>query len=234
MQSGMTGQMTTAPSPITTAQMQTAKTGVAKAETAKTQGQQRLDISNESISAPQQDVNGRMGVVITNKTTGHTRFEPVGVQGQQKAGSLSGSTKTMLEAAPNVKYFVNKVLGEVDQMEQGLGPAASRWREFKAGNIGLADPGFTELRTNVGLLTTLLMRMHVGARGGEYIMKHFEELLGSGKQSPENLRAALGQVGQYADQLMSEHKTATQAGQSPQGKATHRYNPTTGQIEVIR
>lgn len=117
---------------------------------------------------------------------------------------LTSATRTMVEMAPTVKYFVDKIKGEVQQNENNLGPAASRWREFKAGKIGLADPAFTGLRTNMGLLTTALMRMHVGARGGEYIMKHFQGLIDEGKQSPENLQAALDQINEYADQLIKE------------------------------
>jgi len=82
----------------------------------------------------------------------------------------------------------------VDQQEKSLGPAASRWAEFMAGKVGSPNPEFTKLRTDVGLLTTKLMRMHVGARGGQDIMHHFQEMLEVSKQSPENLRAALDEI----------------------------------------
>jgi hypothetical protein len=129
---------------------------------------------------------------------------------------LSNSTKTMVEAAPNVVMFVDKVNKELDDAASGLGPAASRWREFTAGKIGLEDTAFTQIRTNVGLLTTLLMRMHVGARGGEYIMKHFQDLVDSSKQSPANLKAALSEIKDYANSVIAEGKGGTVGGQAPQ------------------
>lgn len=127
---------------------------------------------------------------------------------------LSSTTKTMIEAAPNVITFVDKINKEIADAESGLGPIASRWKEFKAGKIGFSDPAFTALRTNVGLLTTLLMRMHVGARGGEYIMKHFTDLIDVAKQSPENLRAALNEIKDYANSLISEGKGGNQTPQT--------------------
>lgn len=83
-----------------------------------------------------------------------------------------------------------------------------------AGKVGAPNPEFTKLRTDVGLLTTKLMRMHVGARGGELMMQHFQNLIDSGKQSPENMRAALDEIDQYAKETASEKSGASQA---PQG-----------------
>ena len=50
--------------------------------------------------------------------------------------------------------------------------------------------------------------MHVGARGGEYIMKHFEDLIDQGKQDPDNLRAALQEIKTYAQSVEKEGKDA--------------------------
>jgi hypothetical protein len=122
----------------------------------------------------------------------------------------TSSTRTMAEAAPKVLTLANRVEQLVDQQEQTLGPAASRWNEFMAGKVGAPNPEFTKLRTDVGLLSTLLMRMHVGARGGEYIMKHFQDLMDSGKQSPENMRAALSEITQYAKDIQAESRGGNQ------------------------
>ena len=131
-----------------------------------------------------------------------------------KQDELTSSTKTMTEAAPRVVDFVDKINKLIDENESGLGPSASRWKEFKAGKIGLGDAAFTKLRTDVGLLTTLLMRMHVGARGGEYIMKHFQDLIDSSKQSPENLRAALGEIRSYAQDVAKDGGKGGQSSSS--------------------
>jgi hypothetical protein len=121
-----------------------------------------------------------------------------------KQDELTSSTKTMTEAAPRVLELADRVTKLIDEQVKTLGPAGSRWNEFMAGKVGAPNPEFTKLRTNVGLLTTLLMRMHVGARGGEYIMKHFQDLIDSGKQSPENLKAAIGEIRTYAQDVAKE------------------------------
>jgi hypothetical protein len=66
------------------------------------------------------------------------------------------------------------------------------------------DPAFTALRTNAALLQTALMRMHVGARGGELIMQHFKDLFDVGKQSAPNLKAALDEISHYADDVIAD------------------------------
>lgn len=177
----------------------------------------RLKLGRLTVSAPQMDASGIMGVVATDKITGETKFIPTGIKGQPKgaAGQLTSATRAMLEIAPTVKYFVDTIRKEIAENEAGLGPVASRWREFKAGKIGFADPSFIGLRTDVGLLQTALMRMHVGARGGEYIMKHFQDLINSSTQSPENLLGALTQIDKYADQLLAERTPVTQPGTAP-------------------
>jgi len=118
--------------------------------------------------------------------------------------NVTSSTRTMIEAAPKVEDFVDKIQSQIDGLQNDLGPAKGRWNEFWAGKVGTKNPKYTALRTDVGLLSTLLMRMHVGARGGEYIMKHFEDLINQGKQDPDNLRAALKEIKDYADNVIQE------------------------------
>jgi hypothetical protein len=44
----------------------------------------------------------------------------------------------------------------------------------------------------------MLTRMHMGARGGQQITKKFETMLNDSASSPENMRAALGAIRDYA------------------------------------
>jgi hypothetical protein len=116
------------------------------------------------------------------------------------------TTKTMAEAAPKVINFVNRIRPLVQKEASGLGPLAGRWSNFWAGTVGSPDPTYTELKTNIGLLSTLLMRMHVGARGGEKIMEHFKAMIDSGRQSPENLLASLKAIEDYANDIKMKPK----------------------------
>lgn len=157
--------------------------------------------------------SGKGGGTVMAPSGGGLTAKPVtGVGGEPLMPKLTSSTRTMIEAAPKVISFVDRINALIDQQEKDLGPAKSRWSEFMAGKVGAPNPEFTKLRTNVGLLQTLLMRMHVGARGGEYIMKHFTDLMDSSKQSPENMRAAMGELKQYAQDLIAESQPPTPNG----------------------
>ena len=45
------------------------------------------------------------------------------------------------------------------------------------------------------------MRMHVGARGGEHMQQHFQDLLALAHTSPENYESVLQQIRAYAQDL---------------------------------
>lgn len=129
----------------------------------------------------------------------------------------TSQTRTMAETAPKVLDLAARVEQLVDQQAKTLGPAASRWNEFMAGKVGAPNPEFTKLRTDVGLLQTALMRMHVGARGGEQMMQHFQSLIDTSKQSPENLKAALEEITAYAKAVQSEGHKGGGEGQNGGG-----------------
>lgn len=169
-----------------------------------------------------------------------SRQDRLSHQDQERTDKLAAptaATKSMIEAAPGVITLANRVKQLVDQQKANLGPASSRWAEFMAGKVGDPNPEFTKLRTDVGLLTTKLMRMHVGARGGEIMMGHFKDLIDTGKQSPENLQAALDEIIQYAQETQVEGQGGGQsspvhADAGP--KATHVYDPKTGTIKPVQ
>jgi len=143
----------------------------------------------------------------------------------------TAATRMMAETAPKVIDLIGRSRQLVTEQQKTLGPAVSRWNEFMAGKVGAPNQEFTRLRTNVGLLHTLLMRMHVGARGGERIMEHFADLLSASKQSPDNLLAAMDEIESYAKDVASlGHGKSPETGT----KASKRYNPQTGRIEEVK
>lgn len=163
------------------------------------------------------------------KALKQTAGSGVGKDGLPK---LTASTKTMVEAAPHVIELAERVEQLVKEQQATLGPAASRWQEYMAGTVGAPNPEFTKLRTDVGLLTTLLMRMHVGARGGEYIMKEFKDLMDSGRQSPENLLSALEEVRKYASDVQNTGKPPSSLPSAETG-GTVRMRAPNGQIKDV-
>ena len=140
----------------------------------------------------------------------------------------TAATRTMSETAPKVIELANRSEQLIDQQINTLGPAASRWQEFMAGKVGAPNPEFTKLRTDIGLLQTALMRMHVGARGGEKIMEHFTDLIDASKQDPQNLKAALEEIKAYADEV---GKGGGQGTADETAKAEGKGAPAVGTVE---
>jgi len=130
---------------------------------------------------------------------------------EARGEALTANTKAMVEAVPKVQELSQRIRALVDQQEQSLGPMSSRWQEFMAGKIGSPNADFTKLRTDTGLLQTLLVRMHVGARGGQQMIEHFQKLIDSSKQSPENMRAALDEIDSYAADVAKQGVDAKEA-----------------------
>lgn len=93
---------------------------------------------------------------------------------------------------------VNEDLRKLDQ-EGRLGTIASRWNEFMTGKVG-SDPEFAPLKAHMGLLSTALMQAHVGARGSEEMLKHFEQLADYKISDGPTLRKALGAEYQYVSE----------------------------------
>lgn len=80
---------------------------------------------------------------------------------------------------------------EVLDRQGKLGPLASRWNEFLAGTWGSGDPQYVSFRAKMGLANTALMNVHVGNRGGSYLLEHFENLASGEKMDGASLRSGL-------------------------------------------
>lgn len=105
---------------------------------------------------------------------------------------LSQASRTMREMATEVLPHIDRIQAEADELNKLglLGPIASRYREFIAGKIGAGEfaGGNAEtakligkFRVDAGLLTTAVMKAHIGARGSSGLLDHFSDLLGAEK-----------------------------------------------------
>lgn len=135
-------------------------------------------------------------------------------------GAVTSSTRTMVETAPKVLDLVQRVKGQINDLEKSgqLGPGMSRWNEFWSGKVGTDNPQFRAMMTNTTLLSTLLMRMHMGARGGQQIMQHFDEMIGAGHQSAANMKATLDQIELYATDVKGATPLPANYGKSNTAK----------------
>lgn len=117
--------------------------------------------------------------------------------------------------------LINKDFSQFKPGElEGLAP---RWNEFLAGTYGTADPRYVALRTHLtGLLSTALMQAHVGARGGERIMEHFQDLANAGKMSLPTMKAAVEAERQYVEEKAMRPTAAAPQGNFPPAGAKIR------------
>lgn len=130
----------------------------------------------------------------------------------------TAATRAMAESAPKVLGFVRDMRQLLDANEKQLGPLAGRWSEFKTGEIGLKNKGYAKLRAKALLLQTALMRMHVGSRGGSNMLDHFKSLVDVGMQDPENLRANLEAIEEYANEVAREGGKSETTNPQPPSK----------------
>lgn len=181
--------------------------------------------SSSTSGGSWQKIPDAMGNVkqLFNPTTKETIN--LGDYGLKIEGPTTGTTKTMIETAPKVKSLVDKAIAGLDKVGNDLGPIEGRWSDFFTGKVGTKNPDYMSLRTNVGLLSTLLMRMHVGARGSQQIMEKFDNMIGLAKQDPENMRATLEAIRSYADDVSGKHdNTNAQETKTLDGKTYVKIN----------
>jgi hypothetical protein len=107
--------------------------------------------------------------------------------------------------------------------EGKLGPAASRFQDWlnKSGSVPTSlvgfdagDPDVQRLFTKLGLSTTGLMQVHVGARGSAQMLEHFEDLAKAKGMSPQAFKAAIDTENSYVKMkamLPNTGKSQTQA-----------------------
>jgi hypothetical protein len=161
-------------------------------------------------------------------------------QGQVTAAKeqqLTSPTRTMIEMAPTVKGFVDRIQKLTEQEANGLGPLQGRWKQFWSGEVGAPNPEYAKLKTDTILMRTALLKMHVGSRGSGIMLDEFKQILDQGKDSPENMLAALGEIGAYADDLEARGKSlgvggGAGAGSNPANapQVYRAINPRTGKV----
>lgn len=89
-------------------------------------------------------------------------------------------------------------LGAFPDIESQLTTASdkifgNRWNEFMTGTLG-NDPEFAPLRVNIGMLQTLVAKLHVGSRGSVHILNHFQTLFNAKQMDRATLAAALPEL----------------------------------------
>jgi hypothetical protein len=126
--------------------------------------------------------------------------------------------------------------------EGKLGPVASRLQDWlnRGGSTltfnAAGDPDVQRLFTKLGLATTGLMQVHVGARGSAQMLEHFEDLAKAKSMSADAFLAALDVENKYIHmKAMLPNATAVRTpsnrpaptGKGANTKPTGSFDPTT-------
>jgi hypothetical protein len=159
-----------------------------------------------------------------------------GTADELKAAGATGVTK--LPAADQSKVSIARQLispnGLLTNTEKDLAAfkpeeltaIGNRWNEFEAGTLGSGDPRYIALRTDARLLSTALMQAHVGSRGSESIMEHFEGLANAGKMDGDALKTALQTERRYVTEKAMLPKASTTQPKAFSLSAWQKANPT--------
>jgi hypothetical protein len=168
----------------------------------KAVGDKKATWEKEKFAQDQENQRGREKneTTIQAANIGATSRENVAKTRAAGVGqTLTSNTRTMMETAPKVIALAEKLEALIKKNQDEIGPGEGRLNELLTGKVGADNPEFVKIRTDAGLLSTLVMRMHLGARGGSQAMAYFRDLFANSAQTPGNYLAALGELRDYAN-----------------------------------
>jgi hypothetical protein len=157
-----------------------------------------------------------------------------GAQGMTKAGAAESEKINNARSLTNVfdsddpdDLGLTQLAAKLDKQGK-LGPAATRFGEWlnkgnTAANFDAGDPDVQRLFTKLGLSTTGLAQVHVGAKGSAYIIEHFQEMADAKKMSPSAFRTALDTENRYVK--MKAMLPGSKGGKSAPSAANPQIQP---------
>lgn len=103
------------------------------------------------------------------------------------------SIKQQAQQAQDMLTLFKSVEKEIQSAKGAgkLGPLAGRLNEYMTGRVGADDPQFAKLRALGSLTASGMLKAHFGARGGQEMYKHFEDLFNTGRMTPDDLVGAM-------------------------------------------
>lgn len=103
------------------------------------------------------------------------------------------------------------MLSEIDRLKDQIGPVSGRWNEFMQGHVGMDNPDMAGLRADLLMYSSAVALMHARGRLPENLREEFDRAINAPKQSPENLKAVISKIDQWASANM--HSMGGGAGQ---------------------
>ena len=136
--------------------------------------------------------NGQGGETLQTVRPGQT----VAAGAQTAAGINAVNTPTMQQRtaagrAGTVVAMAPEVLARIDAIAPKLGPMEGRWNEFMQGKVGMDDPDFAALRSDLLMMSSAVALAHAQGRLPENLRLEFDNAINSPKQTPANLKATI-------------------------------------------
>jgi len=136
---------------------------------------------------------------------------------QTAAGVNSMNTPTTIQRtaagrAATVVAMAPEVLKEIDDLAPKLGPVMGNWNAFYQGRVGMDDPDFAGLRTDLVMLSSAVALAHAQGRLPENLRQEFDSMINAPKQTPENLKSVINHVLPWLQKMQEQ-------GQRPGGGA---------------
>jgi hypothetical protein len=141
---------------------------------------------------------------------------------QTMSGVNAENTPTMQQRtaagrAATVVAMAPEVLGRIDSLKGKLGPMEGRWNEFMQGKVGMDDPDFAALRSDLLMMSSAVALAHAQGRLPENLREEFDHAINAPKQTPENLKATIQTMIPWLQQMQSQGQKDVTPAQPAQG-----------------
>ena len=133
----------------------------------------------------------------------------------QSQRTAAGRAQTVVEMAP-------EVLSRIDSVSPKMGAISGRWGDFMQGKVGLNDPDFAALRSDLLMLSSAVALAHAQGRLPENLREEFDRAINAPKQTPANLKATINTIIPWLQKMQQQGRpgmgaASAQGGSQPTG-----------------
>ncbi len=168
-------------------------------------GQQAAAVTAGAKSAATTQAN------INVKTAPANIKKEADLQRAMSLATLTTNEKDTIRGAQIALQALPDIKGQLPTASDKI--FGNRWQEFMTGKLG-NDPEFAPLRTNIGMLQTLVAKLHVGSRGSVHILNHFMTLFNAKEMTRDTLSSSINELEKWLVRY-SKAPTGTEPWQVP-------------------
>lgn len=112
-----------------------------------------------------------------------------------KSSAFPTSTMRNIEAQANTAAEgIPGTIQEITRLSNKLGPVSGRWNDFMQGKVGMDDPEFAGLRSDLLMVSSAVALAHARGRLPENLREEFDHMINAPQQTPENIVAILQHI----------------------------------------